>query len=91
MSLKDYSREEIEDMALIELAKVILLEQKQAMDFYELYDKVAEAKGLTEEEKEDRMTLFYTELNMDGNFKSLGSNKWILKRYYRGEKTSDAS
>lgn len=91
VSLKDYSHEEIENMALIDLTKKIMLEEKEAIDFHDIYDRVAELKGLTAEEKENRMTQFYTDLNMDGNFKSLGSNRWILKRYYRGVKSSDAS
>lgn len=89
VSLKDYSHEQIEKLALIDLAREMMLQEKEALNFHDLYAKVTSLKGLTEEEKEKKMSQFYTDLNMDGNFKSMGSNTWILKRYFRGAKSSE--
>ena len=89
VSLKDYSHEQLENMALIDLAKIMMLEEKEAMNFHDMYAKLANLKGLSEEEKNQRMSQFYTDLNMDGNFTSMGSNTWILKRYFRGAKSAD--
>jgi len=43
--------EEIEELSMIELALMILEEEKQAIDFYELFNKVCDLKGLSQKEK----------------------------------------
>ncbi|SRR5690625_1354685 len=82
MSLQNYSQEEITKMSLVELAKLIMLEERKPMKFNDLYDKVSSLKGLTEDEKQARIGQFYTDLNADGTFTSNGSNTWGLKRWY---------
>ncbi|MBO8156604.1 MAG: DNA-directed RNA polymerase subunit delta [Bacillaceae bacterium] len=82
MSLEKYTQEELAEMSMINIAMEILLEQKQAMDFKEIFDRVAELKGLTPEEKEELIAQFYTDLNIDGRFMTVGSNLWGLKRWY---------
>lgn len=82
MSLKNYTHEELTDMAMVELANVILEDANKALDFREVFNKLAELKRYTEEQKHDLLAQFYTELNIDGRFLTLGSDKWGLKRWY---------
>src|SRR5699024_2528322 len=60
-------------------------EEKKAMKFSEAFKKVADLKGLSEEERTSKIGQFYTDLNADGSFVSNGSNTWGLKRWYRDE------
>ncbi len=89
MGLKKYTKEQIKKMPIIELANVILAEEKKEMNFIELFDLVAEQKEFTETEKEDLLARFYTDLNVDGRFTTLGNNIWGLKRWYPADQTSE--
>ncbi len=82
MSLKEYSREELEVKSMLEIANEILLEEHKAMDFNELYDKTAAFKGFTDEQKQEFIAQFYTDLTVDGRFLMAGSGIWGLKRWY---------
>lgn len=82
MSLKNYSHDELEKISKIELANAILMDEKKAMDFRDIYQKVAEVKGLTEADQQSGMAQFYTDINVDGRFLTIGSNLWGLKRWY---------
>jgi len=82
VSLKNYSHEELEKMSKIELANALLMDEKKTMDFQDIYKKVAEMKNLSEEEQQTDISQFYTDLNVDGRFLTVGSNKWGLKRWY---------
>ncbi|RYG71719.1 DNA-directed RNA polymerase subunit delta [Lentibacillus lipolyticus] len=82
MSLKEYSREDLEVKSMLEIANEILLEERKSMDFNELYDKTAAFKGFTDEEKKEFIAQFYTDLTVDGRFLMAGSGTWGLKRWY---------
>src|SRR5690625_268087 len=90
MSLQNYSKEEMAKMSLVELAKLMMLEERKPMKFNDIYNKVAALKGLTEEQKQERIGQFYTDLNADGTFISNGSNTWGLNRWYSTEHKQDA-
>lgn len=90
MRLENYNEEEIENMSLIDLAKLVLLQERQPLKFNEAFEKVSELKGLTEAQKQAKISQFYTELNVDGNFIMNGQNTWGLKRWYRVEKEEAA-
>ncbi|MFS0673187.1 DNA-directed RNA polymerase subunit delta [Ornithinibacillus sp. 179-J 7C1 HS] len=89
MSLDNLSREEITKMSMLELAKEILMEETKALDFKDIFNKIAELKGFTESQKEDMLAQFYTDLNVDGRFITLGANMWGLKRWYPFEQIDE--
>lgn len=89
MGLKKLTKDQIKKMPMIELAGVILAEEKKEMNFLELFDLVAERKEFTEAEKDDLLARFYTDLNVDGRFTTLGNNIWGLKRWYPADQTSE--
>jgi len=82
VSLKNYSHDELEKMSMIELANAILMDEKKAMNFKEIFEKIAEVKGLTETDQKTGISQFYTDINVDGRFLTIGSNMWGLKRWY---------
>lgn len=91
MKLQGNGKERTTKMSLVELAKQVLIEEKIEMSFLDLFEKVAVLKGLSEEEKNERIAQFYTDLNMDGNFVSTGSNVWGLKRWTLSKTSQEKS
>lgn len=91
MALEKYDEEAIVKMSMIELANIILAEQKKEMNFIDLFEKVAEVKQFTQGQKDDLLARFYTDMNIDGRFTTLGSNVWGLKRWYPVDQTSEKS
>jgi len=91
MGLKKLTEEQIENMSMIELANHILADNKKEMNFRELFDEVAEQKKFSKVEKDDLLARFYTDLNVDGRFTTLGNNLWGLKRWYPVDQTSEKS
>jgi DNA-directed RNA polymerase subunit delta len=89
VSLDNLSREEIKSMSMLELAKEIMTEEKKALDFRDVFNKIAELKDFTDEQKDDALAQFYTDLNVDGRFITLGSNMWGLKRWYPVEQMDE--
>lgn len=89
MSLKKYSREELESRPMIELAHLILTDKKKAQSFYEVYDEVADLKGFTEKQKSENIAQFHTNLTVDGRFMALHTSDWGLKRWYLVEETDE--
>ena len=89
VGLKNHSSEKRAKMSLIELAKLLMLEEKKEMKFSETFARVAELKGLNEDEKKAKIGQFYTDLNVDGSFVTTGENNWGLKRWQREEKKTE--
>src|SRR5690625_3874739 len=89
VGLEKYSDEQIQKMSMIELANIILADEKKEYNFLDLFAKVAEHKGFTQEQQDDLLARFYTDLNVDGRFTTLGSNIWGLKRWYPVDQTSE--
>ncbi|WP_338091714.1 DNA-directed RNA polymerase subunit delta [Peribacillus tepidiphilus] len=89
LGLNQYSKEEIMEMSMIEVAYEILLEKKQAIPFKELLDEIARIQELTQEELNERISQFYTDLNIDGRFSSMGENRWGLKSWYPVDQIED--
>lgn len=89
MSFKKYSEEKILKMTMMEVALVALAEQKTELNFIDLFNKVADLKQYSEAQKDDLLSRFYTDLNIDGRFSTIGENKWGLKRWYKLDETSE--
>ncbi|QGH36377.1 DNA-directed RNA polymerase subunit delta [Gracilibacillus salitolerans] len=89
MSLKDLTKESIDEMAMIDIATIILEDENKAMDFRDLFERVAKLKKLSESEKDTGISQFYTDLNIDGRFMTKGSNMWGLKRWYPVEEIDE--
>ncbi|GEN32217.1 DNA-directed RNA polymerase subunit delta [Cerasibacillus quisquiliarum] len=82
MSLKDASPDKLKHLSMIDLANLLLMDQKKALDFKEIFNEISKIKGFSKEEELDKLAQFYTDLNTDGRFMTLGPNEWGLKRWY---------
>lgn len=89
VTLEKYTKEELKEVSMVEVAYEILAEEKKAMNFNEIFELIAEAKEFTQEEKEEYIVQFYTDLNIDGRFMSVGSNIWGLKKWYPYDQQED--
>lgn len=89
MSVKAYSREQIEEMSMIEIAYEFLKEEKTTFTYLDLLKQVADLKGLTEDQVKEKIGYLYTNLNVDGRFVCLGDNVWGLKTWYPIEKLEE--
>ncbi|MDQ0200893.1 DNA-directed RNA polymerase subunit delta [Neobacillus ginsengisoli] len=82
MSLESYSKEQLKELSLIEMAYEFLKNRKQAISFNELVSEIAAAADISEQEIRSRLAQFYTDMNIDGRFLSLGENRWGLRVWY---------
>lgn len=70
------------ELSMIEVAHAILEETGEVLEFNDLLERIQAYLELSEEELEGRMVRFYTNLNVDGSFISLGENRWGLRSWY---------
>src|SRR5690625_720574 len=76
-------------MAMVEIGMHILEDTNKPMDFRELFNRIAELKGISEADKDEHLSQFYTDLNIDGRFMTKGSNLWGLKKWYPVEELDE--
>ncbi len=82
MGVQQYSKEELAEMSLIEIAYELLAEKKQAIPFAEIIEELKKILGTSDEEVKAKVAQFYTELNIDGRFLCLSGNQWGLRTWY---------
>ena len=82
MSLAQYSKEELKEFSLMEMAYEYLKNSKQPISFHELVNEIKAAADISDEEIRSRLAQFYTDINIDGRFLSLGENRWGLRVWY---------
>ena len=70
----------IELMSLVEIAIEIQSENSEKTTFIDLYNKVCELKGFSEEERKAHIAQFYTDVTACGDFVYCGDDLWDLKR-----------
>lgn len=69
-------------MSLVELAYEIFRDSKTPITFSELIDEIVRLQGIQKSDLDDRLAQFYTDLNIDGRFISLGDQRWGLRSWY---------
>lgn len=82
LKLRQFEGERKEEISMIRVAKAVLEDKGEVMDFNEIVQEIAEFIGMSEKEMERRMVQFYTDMNVDGEFISLGDNNWGLRNWY---------
>lgn len=71
--------ENYKNESMVDVAYSVLKDLNKITRFCDLYNEVAIRLELTEQEKEDRISQFYTVLSLDGRFVTLGDNEWDLR------------
>ena len=82
MELKKLDGINKNELSMVEVAHAILEAKNEVLDFNQLLVEIQEYMELSDEALESRMTRFYTDLNIDGSFISLGDNRWGLRAWY---------
>ncbi len=89
VSIANTNRDNLQEYSMIELAMIVLEKTNKALNYREIYDQVSDLKGFTEKEKQTKLALFYTDLNLDGRFLTLGAGEWGLKKWYSVEQIDE--
>ena len=71
--------ENYKNESMVDVAYSILKNEGSILSFTELFDKVAEKLELTESEKNDCISSFYTDISLDGRLVNVKDNKWDLR------------
>lgn len=71
-----------EELSMIEVAKALLQEANTEMELNQIFAEVKAFLGLSDAEMRENLSQFYTDLNIDGSFISLGDNRWGLREWY---------
>lgn len=82
MELKKLDGINKNELSMVEVAHAILEVKNEVLDFNQLLVEIQEYMELSDEALESRMARFYTDLNIDGSFISLGDNRWGLRAWY---------
>ena len=82
MALTQLGNHPKEELALVEIATAILAEHKTVMPFSSMVQEIQDFLAVDAETFRSRLSQFYTDLNTDGSFISLGNNEWGLRAWY---------
>lgn len=89
MKYANYTDDEIREVAMLDIAHETLRENGNTMNYHDLLKKVAEMKGMTEEQSSKRIAHLYTEMSLDGRFVNLGNSNWGLRTWYPFDQTEE--
>lgn len=90
MGLEKFADMNKDELSMIEVAHEILQEHGDTLEFADLTNKVQQFMGKSDEDIRERLTQFYTDLNVDGSFISLGDNMWGLRKWYPYDSIDEA-
>ncbi|WP_288572160.1 DNA-directed RNA polymerase subunit delta [uncultured Weissella sp.] len=82
MALTQFDGQNKAELSMIEVARAILSDRHETMGFNDLLNEVQAFTGKSDEEIRTRLSQFYTDLNIDGSFISLGDTMWGLRSWY---------
>ncbi|MFB1082065.1 DNA-directed RNA polymerase subunit delta [Jeotgalibacillus sp. JSM ZJ347] len=90
MELKNRSVEDLREYSFIEIAHQLLVDNHNSMTFNDMVEEWKRLLGVTDKEARERIVQFYTDLNMDGRFIYLDSDKgWGLRSWYPLDQVED--
>jgi hypothetical protein len=83
---KDKNRDEL---SMIEVARAILEDNGKRMAFADIVNAVQKYLNKSDEEIRERLPQFYTDMNTDGEFISMGENVWALRSWFPYESVDE--
>lgn len=89
MRIDNYSKEMMDENSFIDMSFIYLEDKGKDADLYEIIDKFKDVGDYKEDQIENRILQFYTDLNTDGRFLSTGENIWGLRDWYSVDDISD--
>jgi len=91
LELNVFEGQNKKELSMIEVAHAILSQRGDVMAFADLANAVQTYLGDSDKEIRERLSQFYTDLNVDGSFISLGDNLWGLRTWYPFESIDEAT
>nr|WP_232778234.1 DNA-directed RNA polymerase subunit delta [Lactobacillus crispatus] len=74
---------------MIEVARAILEDNGKRMAFADIVNAVQKYLNKSDEEIRERLPQFYTNMNTDGEFISMGENVWALRSWFPYESVDE--
>lgn len=68
----------MENKSMVDVAYELMLSKKKAIAFQKLFKEVTEIKGINDN-LDEKISLFYTNITLDGRFITVGENQWDLR------------
>ena len=85
MGLADFKDVDRNELSMIEVAHAILEDRGERMAFADIVNEVQKYLNKSDEEIRQRLPQFYTDMNTDGRFISMGENVWALRTGFKFE------
>ncbi|WEG72941.1 DNA-directed RNA polymerase subunit delta [Vagococcus intermedius] len=82
MEIKVFEGVNKNELSMIEVAHAILSQRGDVMEFSDLVNQIQNYLGKADSDIRENLPQFYTDLNIDGSFISLGENRWGLRSWY---------
>ena len=82
MKLSRMPKDELESYSYVDLAKMILKEEKKSLNTPTIFKKICKLLKLTDEEYENKIGDFYTSLTTDKTFVLLDDGCWDLRDHH---------
>ncbi|MCG1009878.1 DNA-directed RNA polymerase subunit delta [Salinicoccus sp. ID82-1] len=89
MRLDKYTKEMMDENSFIDMSYIYLQDKGKEANLYDIIDKFKGIAGYSDDEIENRILQFYTDLNTDGRFLSTGDGVWGLRDWYSVDDISD--
>jgi len=85
VGLADFKDVDRNELSMIEVAHAILEDRGERMAFADIVNEVQKYLNKSNEEIRQRLPQFYTDMNTDGRFISMGENVWALRTWFKFE------
>lgn len=85
------SPEQTAEMAMVDLAHMLLTDSGEPQTFQQILQRLAELKNMSQEQIDQMIVQIYTEINLDGRFVNIGDGLWGLKKWYPVEQYDDVT
>lgn len=89
VSVKELDAQKLSEMSMIDIAYELLKEGKEPRDYQTLFDEIANLKNMSDEERQRLVSQLYTDINVDGRFKTVGDGVWGLRSWYPYEQVEE--
>ena len=89
MGLDKFKDKNRDELSMIEVARAILKDNGKRMAFADIVNAVQKYLNKSDEEIRERLPQFYTNMNTDGEFISMGENVWALRSWFPYESVDE--
>ena len=89
MGLDKFKDKNRDELSMIEVARAILEDNGKRMAFADIVNAIQKYLNKSDEEIRERLPQFYTNMNTDGEFISMGENVWALRSWFPYESVDE--